>query len=179
MRKLIFCLAVATTIAPNMGHAQVTVDMSRVICGEYAAMAPERTRLFSAWMSGWYNHRLGYITVGFNDFATNIASVKQFCASFPAESVMAALDRSRPVTGAPGQIKVDMSLITCKQYLSSDPERQETIAYWMSGYLHAARNQPVLDFSRLANNRKLVGAYLQEKRRRDADERHSENRAIT
>jgi hypothetical protein len=50
-----------------------------------------------------------------------------------------------------------MSLITCKQYLSSD--RQEMIAYWMSGYIRASRNQPTFDFQRFANNKRAVGNY--------------------
>jgi acid stress chaperone HdeB len=73
---------------------------------------------------------------------------------------MAALERSTPQPGPPrGQIKVDMSLITCKQYLSSDAERQEMIAYWMSGYFRASRNQPLFDFQRFANNKSAVGKY--------------------
>lgn len=159
MRRLVFCLAAAISIALNTAHAQVTLDMSRLTCADYLAMPAEQARLFSAWMSGWYNHRLGYVTVGFSDFAINIAGVRQWCAGFPLEPIMSGLDRSRPQPGPSSQIKVDMSLITCKQYLSSDAERQETIAYWMSGYVRAARNQPVIDFPRLANNRKLVGAY--------------------
>ena len=79
---------------------------------------------------------------------------------------MAALERFRPEPGpAAGQVKIDMSLITCRQYLSSDAERQETIAYWMSGYFRASRSQPVFDFQKFANNKKAVGNYC--KKRRD------------
>ena len=48
---------------------------------------------------------------------------------------MAALERSVPQPGpVTGQIKIDMSLITCKQYSASDAERKEMIGAWMSGY---------------------------------------------
>ena len=70
---------------------------------------------------------------------------------------MAALGRPTPQPAPTGQIKVDMSLITCKQYLSSD--RQGMIAYWMSGYIRASRNQPTFDFQRFANNKRAVGNY--------------------
>ena len=33
------------------------------------------------------------------------------------------------------------------------------IAYWMSGYVRASRNQPTFDFRRFANNKKTVGNY--------------------
>jgi acid stress chaperone HdeB len=73
---------------------------------------------------------------------------------------MGALERSVPQPGPPtGQIKVDMSLITCKQYLGSDAERQEMIAYWMSGYFRASRNEPIFDFQRFANNKRAVVNY--------------------
>ena len=58
-------------------------------------------------MSGWYNHKYGYITVGLGDFKMNIANVRQWCTGFPAESVMAGLDRSRSQQGLSDQIKFE------------------------------------------------------------------------
>jgi hypothetical protein len=160
MRKLIFCLALATASLPSLGHAQVTLDMTQVTCANYLAMSPDQTRMFSAWMSGWFNQRFGYVWVGLNDFARNIASVKQWCTSNPGDTIMAALERSNPQRGPiTGQVKIDMSLITCKQYLSSDADRRELIAYWMSGYYRASLSEPVFDFQRFANNRKAVENY--------------------
>ena len=159
MRKLLFGLALATSLAPSAGHAQVTLNMTQVTCANYLAMSPSQSRIFSAWMSGWFNQRFGYITVGFDDFARNVASVSQWCSGNPQATIMAALERSTPQPAQTGQIKVDMSLITCKQYLTSDDERQEMIAYWMSGYFRASRNQPIFDFQRFAKNKRAVGNY--------------------
>ena len=166
MRKLLFCLAVAITVIPGSGHAQVTLDMTRLTCADYLAMPPDQGRVFSAWMSGWFNQKFGYVSVGLGDFARNVASVRQWCTTSPRETIMTALERSRPEPGpVSGQVKIDMSLITCRQYLSSDAERQEMIAHWMSGYFRASRSQPVFDFQRFANNKKAVGNYC--KKRRD------------
>jgi hypothetical protein len=160
MRKLAFGLALAISILPNAGHAQATLDMTQVTCANYLAMSPDQARVFSAWMSGWFNQKFGYTTVGFDDFGRNVASVRQWCTGNPQATNMAALERSIPQPGPPrGQVKVDMSLITCKQYLSSDAERQEMIAYWMSGYFRASTSQPIFDFQRFANNKKAVGNY--------------------
>jgi acid stress chaperone HdeB len=60
---------------------------------------------------------------------------------------------------ANAQIILDMSLITCKQYLESDAERQELVAAWMSGFFNASRNQPRVDFARFALNKNRVGKY--------------------
>jgi len=77
MRKLVTCVAVAITMFPVSGRAQMTINMSQVTCANYLAMTPDQSRTFSAWMSGWFNHKWGYVSVGLNDFARNVASVKQ------------------------------------------------------------------------------------------------------
>jgi hypothetical protein len=60
---------------------------------------------------------------------------------------MAALEHSVPQPGAPtGQDKIDMTVVTCKQYSTSDADRQAMIGFWMSGYFRASRNQPIFDF---------------------------------
>jgi hypothetical protein len=161
MRTILFCLALATASLPGVGHAQITMDMSRLTCANYSAMSPGQARIFSAWMSGWFNQKFGYVSVGFDDFARNVASVSQWCLSNPQETIMAALDRSRPQPAPGGQFKVDMSLITCKQYLNSD--RQEMIAYWMSGYFRASVSQPVFDFDKFAKNKGAVDKYCKKR----------------
>ena len=163
MRKLVFSLAVTLSMLPTDGHAQVTLDTTQVTCANYLAMSPSQASVFSAWISGWFNQKWGYTTVGFDDFGRNVASVRQWCTGNPQATVMGALERSVPQPG-PGQIKVDMSLITCKQYLSSDADRQEMIAYWMSGYFRASRSQPIFDFQRFANNKRAVGNYCKKHR---------------
>jgi hypothetical protein len=160
MRKLFICLALAFVMAPNSSRAQATIDMTKVTCANYLAMPPDQASVFSAWMSGWFNQRFGYISVGLGDYAKNVASVRQWCTTSPRETIMAALERSHPQPGpVTGQVKVDMSLISCRQLLGSDTERQEMIAAWMSGYFRASTNQPVFDFQRYANNKKSVAKY--------------------
>lgn len=152
--------ALIVAMSPSgSSHAQATIDMTRVTCADYLALAPDRSEIFSAWMSGWFNQKFGYITVGLNDFPRNVASVRQWCTTAPAATIMAALEQSRPQPAAGGQVKIDMSLITCKQYATSDAAKQLLVASWMSGYFRAAREQPVFDFTRFNTNRKLVGAY--------------------
>src|SRR6516225_6228059 len=47
--------------------------------------------------------------------------------------------------------------------LSSDADRQDMIAYWMSGYFRASRSQPIFDFQRFANNKKAVTNYCKKR----------------
>ena len=160
----VFGVALAATLAPGASHAQMTYDMSRVTCADLLAMPADRAQMFSAFMSGWFNQRYGYVTVGFADFDRNVASVTQWCTMNPQRTIMAALEQSPPQAAPPGgQVKVDMSLITCKQYLGSDAQRQQMVAYWMSGYFRASRNQPAFDFQRFANNKRAVGNYCKKR----------------
>ena len=160
MRKLILGLALAAVVTPAKSQAQMTLDMTRVTCADYLAMTPDHADHFSAWMSGWFSQRFGHVSVGMNDFARNIAAVKQWCGLNPQRTVMAALEQSPPQPGPPGgQVTIDMSLITCKQYLAGDTKAQEMIANWMGGYFRASKSQPVFDFKRSAGNRKAVSAY--------------------
>ena len=87
MKKLIFCLAIAAAMPPVGAHAQASIDMSRVTCAQYLAMAPAQSADFSAWMSGWFNQKNGYVFVDLNAYARNVANVKSWCASNPAETI--------------------------------------------------------------------------------------------
>jgi len=60
---------------------------------------------------------------------------------------------------AQAQVMIDLSLITCKQYLASDAERQVLIGSWMSGYFSATKNLNILDFRYGERNRRVVGNY--------------------
>lgn len=66
---------------------------------------------------------------------------------------------------AGAQVRVDMSLITCGQYLNAAFDQQETIAAWMSGYYNASRNQSVVDVNRFERNKKTVVNYCKTHKR--------------
>lgn len=92
MKRILAVCAVA--IMPAFAQAQVLVDMTRITCGEYATLPPEQSRIFSAWMSGWFNQKTGYAWVDLNAYERNVANVRQFCATYPNEMVMTALQRA-------------------------------------------------------------------------------------
>jgi acid stress chaperone HdeB len=60
---------------------------------------------------------------------------------------------------AKAQVVLDMSLITCKQFMESPSDRKELIASWMGGYFSASKNLYMLDFRYVERNQKVVGAY--------------------
>jgi hypothetical protein len=91
MKRILIAGIIA--MLPAFAQAQVLVDMTRITCGEYVSLPPEQSRLFSAWMSGWFNQKTGYAWVDLNAYERNIANVKQYCAMNPRDTVMAALQR--------------------------------------------------------------------------------------
>ena len=66
---------------------------------------------------------------------------------------------STSVVPASAQVVIDLSLITCKQLLESDAERQSLISSWMSGYFSATKNLNELDIRYVKRNAKVVGNY--------------------
>jgi hypothetical protein len=96
MRKLLIGLTVAGLMSPSVVAAQGkgTVDMARITCAEYLAMTPADSAIFSAWMSGWFNQKKGYVWVDLNAYTRNVASVKSWCTINPTQTVMAGLERS-------------------------------------------------------------------------------------
>jgi len=94
MRKLLIGLTVAGLMSPSVVAAQATVDMARITCAQYLAMSPTDSAIFSAWMSGWFNQKKGYVWVDLNAFTRNVSSVKGWCTTNPTQTVMAGLERS-------------------------------------------------------------------------------------
>ena len=95
MRKLAFGLAMVGMFAPSLVQAQVAIDMGRVTCGEYLAMSPETADIFSAWMSGWFNQKNGYVSVDLDAYHRNVDNVKAWCANNKASSVMGGLQAAK------------------------------------------------------------------------------------
>ena len=94
MRSGLICLTFAISIIPAAANAQLTIDMGRITCGQYLAMPPSQSDNFSAWMSGWFNQKTGYVFIDLDAYARNVANVKSWCASNPNQTVMAGLQRA-------------------------------------------------------------------------------------
>ena len=94
MKSRAFCVALGAALLASASQAQVSIDMSRVTCAEYLAMPAAQSAMFSAWMSGWFNQKTGYVFVDLDAYARNVANVKSWCASNPNDTVMASLQRA-------------------------------------------------------------------------------------
>jgi hypothetical protein len=102
MKKLALTLALAAPLCAGLGaglgaglaQAQVSIDMRRVTCADYLAMPAADAALTSAWLSGWFNQKLGYTTVDLGAYARNVENVTKWCESYPKETLMDGLQRA-------------------------------------------------------------------------------------
>lgn len=99
MKCSLMCLAVAGMALPFAANAQVMFDTTRVTCADYLAMSPADARLFSAFMSGWFNQKTGHVTVDLNQYERNVANVRSWCATNPKETVIVGLQRATGTVG--------------------------------------------------------------------------------
>lgn len=150
-------------------QAQVTIkyDTSKVSCADYTAMAPDVSRHFSAWISGWFNQKANATTINIEGYRANVASVQKWCASNPKALVMAALQQStataKPGVGGPGVIET--SEISCGQFLGSDIDVQTLVAAWMGGFFSSTKNITVVDSRYVERNAKVVVNYCKKNKR--------------
>jgi len=79
---------------PSVGRAQMMIDMSRITCAQYLALPADQSRVISAWMSGWFNQKTGYVWINLNAYAKNVENVKAWCAANSEELLMTALERA-------------------------------------------------------------------------------------
>ena len=94
MKRRLMSIAFAISLLPMAANAQLTINMGAFTCSQYLAMSPSMSRDFSAWMSGWFNQKTGYVFVDLNAYARNVANVKSWCALNPTQTVMAGLQRA-------------------------------------------------------------------------------------
>jgi acid stress chaperone HdeB len=58
--------------------------------------------------------------------------------------------------------KVDLSTITCKQFLEMNQESISLILMWMAGYYSDEDAPPIVDFDKMKEDAQKLGAYCKE-----------------
>jgi hypothetical protein len=170
--KLLCFLGLAMAALPSVARAQVTINMSRVTCADYLAMTPEQSDVFGAWVGGYFNQRSSYTWIDMGAQARNAASVRAWCATYPAEFVMTGLARATGTAAFQGDpnravVKVEMSRITCQEFMNYAYDKQILIGAWMSGYYNASVGRQDLDIARYQANSKRVSNYCKRKKNRN------------
>ncbi len=77
----------------------------------------------------------------------------------PKAIAIAALLAASSALPARAQTIVDMSLISCDQFLKSPEERKEMLSAWMGGYFSAMKNLSTIDARYVVRNSQKVVSY--------------------
>jgi acid stress chaperone HdeB len=77
----------------------------------------------------------------------------------PKAIATAALVAALSTTPARAQLVVDMSLISCDQFLKSPQERRDVLSAWMGGYYSAMKNLTTIDARYVVRNSQKVATY--------------------
>ena len=77
----------------------------------------------------------------------------------PRTIAIAALLAASSAVPARAQTIVDMSLISCDQFLQSPQERKEVLSAWMGGYYSAMKNLTKIDARYVVRNSQKIANY--------------------
>jgi acid stress chaperone HdeB len=74
-------------------------------------------------------------------------------------TIVAALLALALAVPARAQTVVDMSLISCDQFIKSPQERKDVLSAWMGGYYSAMKNLATIDARYVVRNSKKIANY--------------------
>ena len=74
-------------------HAQVTIDMSKVTCGQYVLYQIPHSDYIPFWLLGYYSAKRGTTIVDTQEFKANADKVKQYCQINSDVPIMQAVER--------------------------------------------------------------------------------------
>ena len=83
MPRKCVCVALVTVFAfaaSPSGHAQVTVDVTKVNCDQFVHHKISEPRLIAAWLSGYYNAKRNNRVLDLQTFEENMSKVTNFCS---------------------------------------------------------------------------------------------------
>ena len=163
MKRLTLALFGALAVCAPAQAQVMTFDMSKLSCAEYTALDPDTSADFSAWMSGFFNQRSGSTSINLEGYQKNVASVKSWCASNPKANLMAGLQASvaKAKAGVDGPTQINVSQISCGDFLGSDGDTQTLVASWTGGWFMSTKNLTVVDPRYVKRNTKVTIEYCE------------------
>lgn len=91
---MIVLAAIFSLAAPAAAEDKMVVDMSKMTCGELTKLGFQDFAGITMWMSGYYNASVRSTVIDLYEFAQAAKTVKDYCATSPRTTVMAAAERA-------------------------------------------------------------------------------------
>ena len=81
--------------------------------------------------------------------------------SLTKATIIAAFAATLLAVPAKAQVMVDVSKITCDQYLTQRITHSQTVNVWLSGFYAGRRNNPVVDTQALSKNANKLSRFCE------------------
>ena len=73
--------------------AQVTLDLAKVTCDQWAGYKITNPQNIALWLSGYYNGKRGNTVLDTQGLTTNVQKLRDFCITNPQLPVMQAVEK--------------------------------------------------------------------------------------
>jgi len=83
---------IAALTASSGSHAQVTLDVTKITCRQFAAYKITNPQLIAAWISGYYHGTRGEMVVDTQQLVTNADKLETYCLKNPDVTLMQAVE---------------------------------------------------------------------------------------
>ena len=96
MSKLVLIAAVMSLVGSDSARAEekMTVDMSKLTCGQLTKLGFQDFAGLTMWLSGYYNSSIRNTVIDLDQFAQAAKTVKDFCQTSPRATVLSATERA-------------------------------------------------------------------------------------
>jgi len=89
----VLCLILSAASASQPAHAQVTLDLAKVTCDQWAGYKITNPQNIALWLSGFYNGKRGNTVIDTQGLAAENQKLRDFCITNPQMPVMQAVEK--------------------------------------------------------------------------------------
>jgi acid stress chaperone HdeB len=90
--SLVFGLMVCLTAISTVVEAQVTLDVTKITCGQFAAYKITNPKYIAIWVSGYYNGARGEMVIDTQQLAANADKLVNYCLKNPEVALLKAVE---------------------------------------------------------------------------------------
>lgn len=92
--RLAFVLGLTVAGAASQpAHAQVTLDLAKITCDQWAGYKITNPQNIALWLSGYYNGKRGNTVIDTQGLAAENQKLRDFCITNPQMPVMQAAEK--------------------------------------------------------------------------------------
>jgi acid stress chaperone HdeB len=90
--RLVLGSLVCLTAMSSVAQAQVTLDVTKVTCGQFAAYKITNPKYIAIWVSGYYHGTRGEMVIDTQKLAANADKLENYCLKNPEVALLKAVE---------------------------------------------------------------------------------------